>query len=294
MRFTAINLAEVTPPDILEELDVETIVTETRDDLVTRFPPVVGVIDLESEPARKLIESTSYRETLTRARVNDGVRAVLLASSWGSNLDHVAALFGVSRGLEEDEHGDLVTESDARLRGRVQLAPDAMSVAGPAGAYIYHGMTQASWARHASAVRMKPGKVRLTLLRSGDDPAPSSEELNAVRQFLLSEDVVPLTDDFEVASPKIARTDIEATITLYPGPDASLIKANALASLSAWIEANRLLGMNLRRSAIIAKLHVDGVHSVDLVSPASDIILDETEVYAVGSTDVAISKLRDE
>ena len=33
-----------------------------RDDLVERFPLIAGVIDLKSEPARKLIEAFAYRE----------------------------------------------------------------------------------------------------------------------------------------------------------------------------------------------------------------------------------------
>jgi len=56
-RFTAINLSGLTPPDVIETLDYEAIVTEMRDDLVARFPAITGVIDLESEPARKLIEA---------------------------------------------------------------------------------------------------------------------------------------------------------------------------------------------------------------------------------------------
>ena len=34
-----------------------------------------------------------------------------------------------------------------------------------------------------------------------------------------------------------------------------------------------MLGMNLRRSAIYAKLHAEGVHSVELTEPAEDLVL---------------------
>jgi phage-related baseplate assembly protein len=46
-----------------------------------------------------------------------------------------------------------------------------------------------------------------------------------------------------------------------------------------------MLGMNLRRSALYAALHQEGVHSVDLVSPSEDLVLDVTEVYACPSSD---------
>jgi phage-related baseplate assembly protein len=62
-RFTAIDLSGLAPPDILETLDFEAIVTAMRNDLVQRFPAIADVIDLESEPARKLIEAFAYRES---------------------------------------------------------------------------------------------------------------------------------------------------------------------------------------------------------------------------------------
>ncbi len=293
-RFTAINLSGLIPPDIIETLDFETIVQDMRDDLVARFPAIVGVIDLESEPARKLIEAFAYRETLLRARINDGARAVLLASSYGSNLDHLAALFATQRMQVEDANGDLVDEDDERLRRRVQLAPEAFSVAGPQGAYVYHALSVATWARDVSAIMTKPGRVRVTILRAGNDPQPSFEEREAVRLSLVADDVRPLTDMVEVAGPRIHRTEIKASLTLYPGPDAALVQSRAIQAVTQWLEANRMLGMNLRRSALFAKLHQEGVHSVALASPASDIVLGPTEVYAIDAINVSVEALRDE
>ena len=197
-RFAAINLAGLPPPDVIETLDYETIVRDMRDDLVVRFPDIAGVIDLESEPARKLIEAFAYRELLLRARINDAARSVLLASAYGTNLDHLAALFATARMQVEDDTGALVAEDDARLRRRVQLAPDAFSVAGPEGAYVYHALGAAPWARDATAIMTTPGRVRVTMLRAGDDPVPSLEERETVRLSLVDNDVRPLTDMVEV------------------------------------------------------------------------------------------------
>jgi len=293
-RFTAINLSEMAAPDIIETLDYEAIVKDMRDDLVARFPLIEGVIDLESEPARKLIEAFAYREMLLRARINDASRAVMIASAKGSDLDHLAALYSVSRTQVEDANGNLVTEDDARLRRRLQLAPDAFSVAGPRGAYVYHALTQAAWARDASAVMTKPGRVRVTMLRSGDDPRPATDEREAVRVALIDNDVRPLTDMVEVLSPAVWDVNIKATLTLYPGPDQNTVKAAAEKALTDWLESNRMLGMNLRRSAIYAKLHAEGVHSVNLIEPAEDLVLDETGVYHVNSVSIAVDYRRDE
>lgn len=283
-RFAAIDLSGLAPPDIIETLDYEAIVKEMRDDLVARFPLIAGVIDLESEPARKLIEAFAYRELRLRARINDGARAVLLASSYGSNLDHLAALFGTAR--QE-------AESDDRLRRRIQLAPEAFSVAGPEGAYQYHVLTVSPWARDVSAIMMQPGVVRVTVLGSRPDPIPSEAERETIRLHLRNDAIRPLTDVVQVLPPTVRAVTIEARLTLYPGPDSGVVQSRATAALADWLEQNRMLGMNLRRSAIFAKLHQEGVHSVELLSPAEDVVLDDTEVYAVVGMTITTALARD-
>ena len=284
-RFTAIDLSAMTPPDIIETLDYEAIVKDMRDDLVARFPAIVGVIDLESEPARKLIEAFAYRELLLRARINDAARAVLLASSYGTNLDHLGALFGTAR--QEDEPDD-------RFRRRIQLAPEAFSVAGPEGAYQYHALTVAPWARDVSAIKTAPGTVRVTMLKQGAQPVPTPAELQQVLVALRDGNVRPLTDVVHVLPVDVVPVAIEAKLTLYPGPDGTLVRTRALTALTEWVEKNRMLGMNLRRSAIFARLHQEGVHSVELLSPAEDVVLNPTQVYAITAIAVSTNTTRDE
>jgi phage-related baseplate assembly protein len=256
-----------------------------RNDLVERFPLITGVIDLESEPARKLIEAFAYRELELRARINDAARAVLLASSWGTNLDHLGALFATAR--QE-------AEGDQRFRRRIQLAPEAFSVAGPEGAYQYHALTVAPWARDVTAVSRRPGVVRITVLKEGTEPNPTAAEREAIRLHLASAAVRPLTDVVEVLAPVIRTTRILARLTLYHGPDGEVVRQRALSTVTSWVEKNRMLGMNLRRSALYAALHQEGVHSVDLISPTEDLVLDVTEVYSVDTIEVTIASVRDE
>jgi phage-related baseplate assembly protein len=81
---------------------------------------------------------------------------------------------------------------------------------------------------------------------------------------------------------------------LYPGPDGEVVRQRALSAVTSSVEKNRMLGMNLRRSALYAALHQEGVHSVDMISPADDLVLDVTEVYAVENIEVTIASVRDE
>jgi phage-related baseplate assembly protein len=72
-----------------------------------------------------------------------------------------------------------------------------------------------------------------------------------------------------------------------------VVRERALAAVSEWVEANRMLGMNLRRSALFSKLHQEGVHSVELASPAEGIVLGPTEVYTIDAITVTVAALRD-
>ena len=51
----------------------------------------------------------------------------------------------------------------------------------------------------------------------------------------------------------------------------------ARARLQAYITAQHRLGRDIRKSAIYAALHVEGVQRVELTAPVADIVLDETQ-----------------
>jgi len=291
-RFTAIDLSALAAPNVIEEIDYEDILKAMRDDLVAIFPAIAGVIDLESEPARKVLEIAAYREVLVRARVNDAARALLLAEATGADLDHLGALFSTAR-----QEG----ETDARYRRRIQLAPEAFSVAGPQGAYVYHALTAMDEARDASAIQTAPGVVTVTVLRERQDgdedddfEVPSDDQLLAIKAALNTEEVRPLTDSVVVRAPDVSEVTIEAELTLYPGPDASVVRARAEAALAEWVEKNRMLGMNLTRSAIFSRLHQEGVMSVNLVSPAEDVVILPTGVYRIAGMEITTADIRDE
>jgi len=91
----SIYLPELPAPGVVEELDFEEILAAMKADLLSR-DPAYGEL-LESDPAMKLLEVCAYRELLLRQRVNEAARAVMVAFAVGSDLDHLAALFGLER-----------------------------------------------------------------------------------------------------------------------------------------------------------------------------------------------------
>jgi phage-related baseplate assembly protein len=267
-----VDLSRLTAPELVETLDFEAIVAAMVADVVARFPLIANVINLESQPARKLIEACAYREMLMRARVNDAARGLLLAYAGGADLDHKAADHGVRRltVTPATSNAPAVMESDARLRRRVQLAPAAFNTAGSREAYVYHALTAAPTLADATALQDGPGQVIVTLL----GPValqPSEAELAAVRAAFARDDVRPLTDAIAVRGPTVIETAIDATLTLYPGPAATPVHAEARARLNAFLAGNRRLGADLALSAITAQLYVSGVHSVRITAPDADI-----------------------
>ncbi len=86
-----------------------------------------------------------------------------------------------------------------------------------------------------------------------------------------------MADRLTVQSATIIDYRINATLTLYPTPEAEPIRAAAENRLKAYVNAQRRLGRDIRLSAIYGALHVEGVQRVVLAAPLHDVILDKTQ-----------------
>lgn len=271
---TAIDLSQLSPPNVVEALDYEIVLAALKADVIARDPTLADALALESEPVTKLLEVFAYRELLLRSRINDAARAVLLATATGADLDQLAALTETQR---------LDAESDSSLRRRAQLAWEGLSTAGPEGAYRYHALSAHPEVRDATITSPTPGDVVVTLLSSAGDGTPGSDVIAAVETHLADADVRPLTDRVTVQAASITAYTIEAGLTIYPGPDQRVVRDAAVAAVEALAINLQSLGKDIIRSAIYAALHREGVHSVNLVEPDADIICDATEAaYCTG------------
>lgn len=276
--FAAVDLSRLPPPSVVEPLSYEQIYA----DMLARLKALVQTFDatVESDPAVKLLQVAAYREFLLRARVNDAARAVMPAFAIGADLDQLAALVGIARKLIDA--GDAARgipatwESDDEFRRRLVLAPEGYSVAGPAGAYIFHALSADPDVLDASATSPTPGQVLVTVLsRQGDGSAPPALT-NAVATYLSADTRRPLTDLVQVRSATIVPYDIAATVTTYGGPDPAIVLKEARARLDAYVARCHRIGLDVTRSGIFGALHVEGVHNVTLTRPAADVVVDRT------------------
>ncbi|MCG7367047.1 baseplate assembly protein [Pantoea sp. ACRSH] len=286
--MATIDLSQLPAPDVVEALDYETLLAERKATLISLYPPeqqaaITRTLALESEPLVKLLQENAYRELILRQRINEAAKANMVAWATGADLDQLGANNGVTRlTLRAADNSTLpptaaVMESDDNFRMRIAAAFEGLSVAGPSGAYEYHAKSADGRVADVSATSPAPAEVVITVLsREGDGTAPA-DLLEIVASALNDEDVRPVADRVQVQAATIVSYRVDATLFLYPGPEAEPIRAAAEAKLLAFINAQSRLGRDIRQSALYAALHVEGVQRVELAQPAADVVLDKTQ-----------------
>ncbi|MBB4266889.1 baseplate assembly protein [Roseospira visakhapatnamensis] len=252
-RFDAIDLARLLAPDVLQAVDFEAELSVLLDEFSARYPEFSAA--LESEPVMKLTETVAYRTALKVAAFNDGARSLMLAHAGGTTLDHIAAAMGTAR-----QEG----EADDSLRARAQLAWEALSTAGPTGAYVYHALSADPRVRDVSVTSPVPGTVAVTVLSAEGDGSAPADLVAAVEAKVNADDVRPLTDTVAVQSAEVIPYGVAAVLTIADGPDPEVVRATAAGRLAATVAAAHRLGGTVSLSALYAALHVEGVRSVDL------------------------------
>lgn len=289
MAFTAVDLSRLPVPDIIEQLDYETLLADALAQLRALDPTFDALV--ESDPAYKILQVAVYRELLLRQDFNERLKGTMLAYATGAALDHLGALMGVQRlVLDPGDPGNGIPEtleSDTDFRRRIQLAPEGFSVAGPEGAYVYHALAAHPDVLDASATSPSPGEVVVTVLSRHGDGSASSSLLDAVSASLSSDDVRPMTDHVTVQGATIVPYAIAATLYTYAGPDPAVVLATAQRRLQDYVSQSHRLGRDVALSGILAALHAEGVQRVALSAPTADIVVDRTQAAWCASIDIA-------
>ncbi|MCF6763998.1 baseplate assembly protein [Pseudomonas fragi] len=288
--MSTLDLSRLPAPLVLEPLDFEALYQEA----LTDFRALMGgnwSAALESDPVVKLLEKAAYDKMMGRARINDAAKALLLAFARDSDLDHLAANYNVQRLLVVPADPGAVPpieaqyESDDSLVERTLLAFEGMSIAGPRDAYVFHAMSADGRVADARASSPSPATVEVSILSRIGEGLASEDLLEVVRQALNDEEVRPVGDRVIVQSASLIDYQVEAVLYLYPGPEIELSLTEARAALERYINTQRRLGRDIRRSAIHAALHVSRVQRVELIHPAEDVVvLDHQAANCTGSS----------
>jgi phage-related baseplate assembly protein len=313
MSAAFIDFARIDAPDAIEALDYEAQLAAAKAKLVEILPDW-DVADIESDPANKILEAAAYLDLLLRGRINDAVRGMLLAYAQGADLDQLGVNVNVER---------LAGETDARFRGRVQQGLWAYTAAGNPSAYRWHAMTAGTDVIDVAVVSPLPGSVDVVVLAADWLDEPSEEQAaigaalfadltapsaspqalpiladqssathSAVRLALAAEDVTPLTDAVQVLAPAAVLVPVTAVLHLQPGPDAALVRADAIAALAAYQQQIRRVGYDCTRAGLLDALVVSGVRAVELTSPAADVVCSDYQVAVLTPVDVTVAEVR--
>lgn len=283
MSFTAIDLSKLAAPAVIESLDFETLLADIREDFVARAPEHAALLDLESEPLTKLMESAAYIALTLRQRVNNAARAVMLAYATGTDLDQLGALFGVERLLVDAGDPQAIPpipptyESNQRMRARIQISLEGHSTAGPEGAYVFWALTASPDVLDVGIESPAPGEVLVTVLSTDGDGTATAELQDDVFQVVNADTIRPLTDNVTVQSATIIPYVLTATLTFYDGPDSTVARQAAEDAALAYVTDHHRLGHDITRSGLFAALHQPGVQNVVIESPTQDIPVSPTE-----------------
>lgn len=287
-----IDLSRLTAPAVVEALDYEDILAQMLADLQARDATFTAL--LESDPAYKILEVCAYREMLVRQRVNDAARGVMLAYAVGSDLDQIAANYGVARLLiapadtQDVPPIAAIYEADADLRRRVLLSLEGYTTAGSVGSYTFHALSADGDCKDVGIASLTPGHVNVAVLsRTGDGAAPQ-QTLDAVTAALSAETVRPLCDTVEVESAQIITYSVLASLTVYPGTSQQQALDAATAQITAYTAEMHRLGRDVTRSGIFAALHQPGVQNVSLTTPAADVVVQWNQAAYCTTIDISI------
>lgn len=274
----SVDLALLPAPEIIEPLSFESILGEYKADLVARYPDIADTIDLESEPALKLLEVCAYRELQLRARYNDEARALLLAFAVKGDLDHIGATYYQEARLTVTPANPATTpptpavmETDDDYRYRLSLKPESFSVAGPRDAFEFHALTADGQVKDASVTSPLRGTTEVFIISHTGDGTPSPELIATVEAALNDTSIRPLSEEVLVSAGEIVGYTLDIDLVLFPGATGEVAEAAALSALTSYAANSHRLGNDIIRSAIDAAAHRAGVKEVVINSPVANI-----------------------
>lgn len=287
-RFSAstIDLSTFPAPAALETVDVEALILQARDAFTAQWEleraknpalPPIDTVDLESNPVRKVLEAFAYELMRVRQRVNEAVLSCMVATATGDDLANLGLFFGVTK---------VEGETEESFRKRIVLAPEGFSTAGPVGAYQFHAVSaDPVGIKDVAVLNPRPGQILLVVQAAAGNGVPGPDLLARVLTAVNREEVIPHTDMVSVVPVKVRTYAIDAGLFLYPGPDASLVRANAIAAVTSYAASVSRIGQDVTLSGLYGALQQPGVQRVVLRSPAGGLSVTEREAaFCTGIT----------
>lgn len=275
---TVIDLSRIPAPAAIEALDYETLLAAGISRFLDRWEveraldptlPDYDVEKLETDPAITLLQAWSYLRLLDRTRVNDAIMAVLAAFAKGTDLDNVVARQNVAR----LETAPGVPETDAQLLRRYLLS-FGRAAAGSADRLAYDALTAVpaliDVRVNGFAVHGRRGEIDVVI--AGADGLTTPEQLAAVRAAVTSAAAKPEAVGVFVLPAERVTYTVAQSIAVPVGPDAELVRLEAVARVRAAADERRMIGQRVPRDLLAGAAFGQSIATVTHQAPSSDIV----------------------
>ncbi|WEK04564.1 MAG: baseplate J/gp47 family protein [Candidatus Devosia phytovorans] len=276
------ELTNLPAPTLVEEISFDALYASRKARLVGIFAAAgipYDVQDLETDPTQISLQEASFNETLQRQRINEAVRSYFLPFSGGTDLDALAGFYDVVRLVGEDDH---------RLMLRVVVAIQGRSTGGTVPRY--KSIALAADIRVADAAVYTVGRdptIHVAVFSTASGGVADAALLAKVNAALQAAPIRMVNDTIVVASAAQETIPVTARIWLLPQAPQSAIAAIEANLRTAWAR-DMLLGRDLTESWLKAQLQRDGVHSVELVTPAANIEIPFNRAAALGAVTLTL------
>ena len=250
-KTNTIDLSKLEVPDLVDELEFETIFAEMLESLQEYDDTFDALV--ESDPAYAILQVCAYRELNIRQTINDKAKACMMAYATGADLDHLAANLGVTR---------LDDETDAALRARAILAPEGWSTAGPIGAYKFHALSAHDGIKGVNVASGGAGVVKVAVLSKSGSGACYGARIDQIGGY---------ADGAEEISVAALTADIPSG-TVLTFENGSTFETNADASIEDTTLTGQLAGdvLNEERAGILP--FVEDALDDESVRPLNDVV----------------------
>lgn len=270
-----IDLALLTPPEIIKAYEYEAILSQTKTKLIEAFDKhgvAYDVEDLETDPAMIVAQAKAYDELGLYIRTNDVARSRLVFFAQSTDLDHVVSPWVVRMEGEQDD----------RLKERYILTIWGRSEE----RYMAAAMKAHIDVEAVSVYRLGSGpELEVAILSAVNDGVADQSLLGTVTAEINTISGRSINDVFEAVSAVKKFADITANVWLLPGADQAILDLLEQHVKDAW-NALSVMGLDLVPSWVSKELHRVGVQRVELIGFDDSIVASNKEAIAINSVTI--------
>ena len=283
----AFELVGLPAPDVLETLDYDTTLAAIVAQFRSRYPQYTSIV--EGDPGYSILQAIAWQETMTRKRINDAARAVLVTHAVGADLDNIGALFAVTRQVviaadpDADPPVEEVLETDTRLRDRIINTLEAI-VPGSQAWYRNYALEADARVHEALILQTDPGEVTVYVQGIRPNTVPTSAILTAVDDYLNRDAHRFICDTVEVEAVGTVSYTVTATVTVRDGFVASEVLTKVKNAFDDFVEVREVVGKGIPLSAFYDAMVVEEVEAINLTAPSADVTVTSTQVPVLSGT----------